>query len=312
MTLNVIVNNVVAVDREVSHGPARTTDNFEKILPFSRDKGHGVIIGTGQALMLDRGISAIRRSSAQDVDGLMKDLQESHAAHSAAVYEQYLQRLEEEVRARYRLVTDEAKRAECIASKFAEEVDRFHAAEHTEDARGRGCLYVVAYDKDQQRTRKFHLPDQRRAQLTEFDLLRIVADGSGGDLAGAYLTTHTSGIDWKKVDISRDFYLIALACAAATANAGVGGFMDIVVIEPEQVKVLDSSRVNAAVRACGKQIAGDISKPKAIEVAAGLYEDKKVNYKALAGELDITVSDLKHSPCRVHQDTARFNAQRKF
>ncbi len=312
MTLNVIVNNVVAVDREVSHGPGRTTDNFEKMSDFSREKCHGVVLGNGQALMLDRAISSVRRSSAQDVDALLADVQREHVAYWQEVYERQLRVLEGEMKAQYRLVADEGKRAEIIASKFADEVDRYHSHLRDGNKQGRGCLYVVAYDKEEKRVRKFHLPEEKDTTLTEFDLVRVMVDGSGGDLAGAYLTTHTSGVNWKRESVPRDFYFVSLACAAATANAGVGGFMDVVVLTPEEVAYLDQKRVNAAVRVCGKQIAGDISKEKAIELVTQLYEKRRFNFRSLARELDMTVSDLQYSPCRIHQDTARFNARNQI
>ena len=86
MTLNVIVNNVVAVDREVSHGPGRTADNFEKMSGFSREKCHGVILGNGQALMLDRTISSVRKSSAQDIGSVLADIQREHVVYWQDLY----------------------------------------------------------------------------------------------------------------------------------------------------------------------------------------------------------------------------------
>ena len=130
--------------------------------------------------------------------------------------------------------------------------------------------------------------------------------GSGGDLAGAYLSTQTSGMDWNKITPAYTFYLIALACAAATSNAGVGGFMQVISIDEKGAKYLPENRVNSAVRVLAKQIAGDLSKKQALKMVEKIYEGT-ADYQEIAKRLDLTLNDLLYSPARLHQDVSRFN-----
>lgn len=171
-----------------------------------------------------------------------------------------------------------------------------------------GCLYVVAYDNLNTKLKKYYLPNRKNAVLGEVDLIHIIASGSGGDLADAYLSTQTSGIDWKRITAEYKFYLTALACAAATANAGVGGFMRMITVDSSGARNISSERVNAAVRVCGKQIAGEISKMEAMVFVGDIINDGSVNYFTIARRLGITKEDLLYAPCRLHQDVSRFNA----
>ena len=221
-------------------------------------------------------------------------------------YQLHLQRLSENIKIKNSTISDPAKREEMIHREFYTSVEKFNQDMHQALSRGYGSLYVVAYDKKQKSLCKYGLADYKGARLGQVNLAPVITDGSGGDLAGAYLSTQTSGIDWEKISSEHNFYLVALACAAATANFGVGGFMHIVTVDENEVKSLEDDKVNAAVRVCCKQIAGDISKKEAMNWLEQIYAGN-ANHTELAKRLDTTKNDLLYVPGRVNQDVAKFN-----
>ena len=170
----------------------------------------------------------------------------------------------------------------------------------------KGSLYVVAYDKVKAEVRKFQLANMYNARVRDFESSPVLRDGSGGDLAGAYLATQSSGIDWETITKHQNICLTALACAAATANEGVGGFMQIAIVEKESVNYLPSDKVNAAVKVCSKQVAGDISKREAMQYVKEILENRP-KYKDIAKSLDITENDLIYTPTNLNQDVSKFN-----
>ncbi|MEK6845125.1 MAG: hypothetical protein AABY26_00080, partial [Nanoarchaeota archaeon] len=218
MTLNVIVNNMVAVDSEVTMHGARTSDDFKKSELLSRESYHGVLVGNGSGFNLLEAISLIRKSSEADLDSVMKSLEQYQKDKHERNYQQHLSNIEAEIKTKYRLVSDAAKREELISKEFANAVEAVNREIVQSQQRGVGALHIVMYDKQSMALKKFILPDARGATLVNCELLPVFTDGSGGDLAGAYLATNTSGINWEKIKPQHTFYLISLACAAATAN----------------------------------------------------------------------------------------------
>lgn len=306
MTLNVVVQNMVAVDSELSYQGARTSDDFEKSELFSNENYHGALLGNGGAFFLLDAISFIRGSpDERNLDQHMKNLEKNVVERKNKRYQDLINNLEEKIKIKYRLIADSEKREGITVREFADEVEKVYK-EMEESSAHSSALYIVAYDKSQNMLRKYLITDRKRATFQEMDLIHVIADGSGGDLAGAYLTTHTSGINWDTIKPAYTFYLVTLACAAATANAGVGGFMRVATIDNKCVKHIDNQRVNAAVRVCSKQIAGNLSKKRAIQLVKNIYEGA-ADFEGIAQSLDITLNDLLYAPPRLHQDVAKFN-----
>lgn len=305
MTLNLIVNNMVAVDSEISSG-YRTTDDWKKIELFERDGYHGAVIGNGNGLTLLDAQATIRASSASSVDELANILEtrihESHQKH----VDEYRVRIREQIEMKHSLVSDPAKREAMVAQEFAAAMDQLHKSLAEENRQG--MVYLVACNKKTGQLHKRALPDKYIKGTANFDGVPVIPDGSGGDLAGAYVGTQTSGVDWDDITPEQNFYLIALGCAAATANAGVGGYMKIVVVKKEGVEFIEQEKVNAAVRVCSKQIAGDISKKNAMTYVADILTGK-ADYAQIANVLDITESDLRYTPTSVNTDVSKFNSR---
>ncbi len=307
MTLNVIVQNMVAVDSEVSYQHTqRTTDDAEKSELFQRSNYHGILIGNGSSYNIRDAMLFVRKSSEGELENMLHNLKEYLFKKEKEMYKKHLDEVEEKIRTKYSLISDPAKREEAVHKDFAAATDQMR--EQIEKAPHNGTLHIVAYDKQQKDIRKFLLVLRpiTGAVLHEVYLQNITADGSGGDLAGAYLATQTSGIQWDKVTPEYNFYLTVLACAAATANDGVGGFMQLAVIKPESVNYIEPERVNAAVRVTSKQIAGEIGKKEAMGYIHQIYNGE-ANFHDVAQALDITENDLLYAPCRLHQDVSKFN-----
>lgn len=306
MTLNVIINNMVAVDSEVSHGgSSRTTDNFQKSEIFTGDKYHGIIIGCGYGIVLQDAISLIRRTSTgHNLADLMAILETEQKERYTKRRESILAQIAQEIKEKNILIPSPDKQADYNAQEFRSKVEEFQKKEG--EAQPSGSLYVLTRDKETGILWKYWLPDHPKAVLWKSDIAPIITDGSGADLAGAYLSTSTSGIDWTKLSPQMNFYFITLACAAATANTGVGGFMQMGLVGDDEAKYLDAEKVNSAVRVCCKQIAGDISKKEAIKIVTGIF-DGKADYKKIARQADIAESDLLYAPGRLHQDVSKFN-----
>lgn len=307
MTLNVIVQNMVAVDSELSMYGQRTSDDFEKSESFTHKNYQGILIGNGSAFILLDAISFVRHQVQPDLVKLMGDLEQYLRSREDKRYQDYLAIVEEKIKTKWRMVPNPSQRDEMIAKEFSEEVEKLHKQIHESHEHHSGRLYLVGYDKLDGKLRKYILENRKGATAMEYDLTHVLTDGSGGDLAGAYLSTQTSGLDWNKITPQFNFYLTALACAAATANAGVGGFMQVALVTTEKVEYLGQEKVNAAVRVCSKQIAGELSKKEAIRHVTDIYNNGISDFKAFAAMLDLTENDLLYSPCRLHQDVSKFN-----
>jgi hypothetical protein len=303
MTLNVIVNNYVAVDSQVSIRQ-RTSDDWKKSEKFEGEKYHGILIGNGQGLQLLKGEKFVRHNNAENIDLLMNKLESEQ--HSIAIKQrkEYQDRKEDEIRTKYRTISDPAKREELITREYSTEMDQL--VQRLNQSQPTGSLYIVAFDKNIKELRKFVLPDVYNGKVTDMEGIPVITDGSGGDLAGAYLTTQTSGIDWAKLSPAHNIYLTTLACAVATANSGVGGFMQVASVDENGVTYLDHNKVNAAVKICSKQVAGDISKKEALQYVEQVFS-KEPKYDQIANALDIKENDLLYTPTNLHQDVAKFN-----
>lgn len=296
---------MVAVDSELSDCKQnRTCDDVEKSELFHREHCFGVLVGNGSAYTLLNAISYLRAASESDLQKMMEGLEKHLRERNNSSYHNYLIEVQERVEKKHSLIADPEKRNATIAGEFAVEVDKVYNAASQQQ---QGCLYVVAYDRSKGKLKKYALPDRKGASLGELDLMHVHVDGSGGDLAGAYLSTQTSGLDWGSITPEYKFYLTSLACAAATANAGVGGFMSITTVDKDGARNIPAQNVNAAVRICGKQISGDISKKEAMTLVGEVLNDS-ANYFTIARKLGITKEDLLYAPCRLHQDVSRFNA----
>tara|TARA_Y100000310_G_scaffold324031_1_gene385344 strand:+ start:18260 stop:19186 length:927 start_codon:yes stop_codon:yes gene_type:complete len=303
MTLNVVVNNIVAVDSQVSLGQ-RTVDDVNKSQKFSNEKYHGILLGNGEGLQVMRGMAFVRHNKADSIDLLVQMLEQDQLKTQSEQRMDYVDRKKEEVYTKYSTVADPAKREELITREFTAEMDKL--SQGLQQDTPKGSLYVVAYDKVKAEVRKFQLANMYNARVRDFESSPVLRDGSGGDLAGAYLATQSSGIDWETITKHQNIYLTALACAAATANEGVGGFMQIAIVEKESVNYLPSDKVNAAVKVCSKQVAGDISKREAMQYVKEILENRP-KYKDIAKSLDITENDLIYTPTNLNQDVSKFN-----
>ncbi len=300
MTLNVIIQNFVAVDSEVSIDRNRTSDDVEKSEIFDRKNYCGVLIGNGAAKLFHDAVLFVRNSDEPDFETLLKKLEGHMESREAKRYENFLHEQEEKIRAKHRPVSDVPQKEGLIHKEFAEIVDRLYTSSPN------GNLYFVVSDKKSSRLCKYILPITKGAKYNEIDLFSVVTDGSGADIAGAYLATQTSGINWEKLPSARLFYLTTLACAVATANRGVGGLMRVIDVNVRSARYLPDEKVNAAVRICAKQVAGDLSKKEATRLVQDLYQGKP-DYVKTAARLDMSVTDLKYAPCQIHQDVTRFN-----
>ncbi len=302
MTLNVIIQNMVAVDSEISIGRGRTCDDSEKSEIFSKKNYCGVLIGNGSAKLFHDAVLFVRNSQEPEIETLPKKLEEYMENREAKHYEDCLHEQEERIRTKNRLVSDTQQREGLIHKEFSECVERVYNSETNN-----GTLYFVVADQKSKRLRKYMLPYRKGAKYGEIDLFSVITDGSGADIAGAYLATQTSGIDWETLSPARTFYLVALACAVATANQGVGGLMRVIDVDVAgNTEYLPDAMVNAAVRICAKQVAGDLSKKEATRLVQSLYQ-KQPDYRKIAARLDISVTDLKYAPCQIHQDVTKFN-----
>ncbi len=303
MTLNVIIENFVAVDCEVST-VQRTSDDVEKSEIFTTPNAWGVLVGNGHPYVLQNAISFLRETAEIDLPQLMINLERHLQLREDKSFRDYLAGVEDRIRTKHSLVPDQEKREVMIAEEYGSEVTRLYDGSINSPA---GELYVIAYDNKMNKLKKSGLTCRKNGVFGEIDLVHTLAAGSGGDIAGAYLSTQTSGVDWKKITDEFKFYLTALACATATANKGVGGFMGVVIVDQDGARYVEPQRVNAAVRVCGKQVAGDISKREAMVMAGDIFNGK-ASYFTIARDLGITKEDLLYAPCRVHQDVSRFNA----
>lgn len=302
MTLNLMVHNMVATDSQVTIQQIRTSDTFKKSEIFSREHYHGVLLGTGDGLMALDAFSFVRGSSERTLDDLMASLETYRKNKKEQEFQRGIEELRGVVRLKYSEMSSAAEREKMIATEFADQSIKLDERSRER----RGALYIVAHDKQKNLLRKYGLSDAKGASLFNFDLVPINADGTGGDLAGAYLNPQVSGIDWEKITLHYTFYLLALGCAVATANSGVGGYMHMVAVNNIKAEEIDPLKVNAAVRVCSKQTAGDISKQEAIRLVAEIYEGK-ADYPAIVRALDITENDLLYAPAQLHQDVSRFN-----
>ncbi|MAF99405.1 MAG: hypothetical protein CMH61_02225 [Nanoarchaeota archaeon] len=308
MTLNVIVNNMIGVDSEVGLGQARSSDDAEKSILLKADDYHGVLVGNGSGVVVTDAMDFVGNSNAATFQGLIDELERDQQVKHEIRYQRQLGQIQTGIETKYRMISDPAKREELTSREFSQAVDQFNGQVRDAVRHGVGSLHILGYDKKAQSFSKFQLPDHRGAVMGKLDIVSAFADGTGGDLAGAYLATQVSGMDWDQIKPEQTFYFISLACAAATANAGVGGFMSIAEVTKDGVSYIDPIQVNAAVRVASKQIAGVIGKGEAMDMVADLYSGKS-NYKNIAMELDITESDLKYAPTHLHQDVSKFNRQ---
>lgn len=303
MTLNVIVENMVAVDSEVSFHNQRTSDDYEKSEVFDRENYKLVIIGNGSGLTLLDAVSFIQKDTSEGADSLIIGLEKYMKQKEDKRYKDYLEQEEERIKAKYSTISDPKVQEAHITQEFGEKVvDKLYESGN----RPNGCLYLVVYDEKQKSLRKFALPSRKGSTFGELYSTHVLVDGSGGDLAGAYLSTQTSGMGWNKIKPAYTFYLIALACAAATANTGVGGFMQVISVDEQGAKYIPEDRVNSAVRVLAKQIAGDLSKKQALKMIELIYNGI-ADYQEIAKRLDLTLNDLLYSPARLHQDVSKFN-----
>ena len=306
MTLNVIVNNMVAVDSEVSHHGARTTDNYEKSTIINANNYHGIIIGNGSGITLLDAISHAERAEYTTLAELAEGIKNNLALSWDNKYEHSIKILKKFLEEKYQLISDAQKREEYIMSEFIKEVDRMQ-----QDFRNpNGSIYIVG-KSSQSEMSMYHIPDMKSPFESKMDKQRIIVDGSGGDLAGAYLSTSTSGINWDQITPAYNFYFVSLACAAATANSGVGGIMKVAIVGDKKTEYVDAEKVNAAVRVCGKQIAGNIGKLRAIKLVKDVFSERIPDYTTVVRALGMKRDDLLYSPCSLHQDVTRFNLQQQ-
>jgi hypothetical protein len=303
MTLNIIINNIVAVDSQVSMR-MRTSNDATKIQEFSGDRYHGVLIGNGSGNNILQAEALVRNTEFPRFYDLSQAVEEQIKIRHASIRKNYEDRREKEIRTKYRTVDDPAARADLINREWQACMDELSRSFNQEQPQG--GLYIVARDKDTGNIRKVYLPETSNTQSMNLDDHPVINDGSGGDLAGAYLTTQTSGIDWKKISLEHNTYLTGLACAAATGNTGVGGYMKIAIIAENGVEYLNDKTSTSVVRICSKQIAGDVGKKEALKLVAKVLSDKP-EYGKVAKQLGITARDLLNTPADVHSDMATFN-----
>ncbi len=304
MTLNVIVQNMVAVDSEQSFSGSRTSDDVEKSEIFSGESYHGVLVGNGRANVLVDTFSLVRQSNNSTLNSLLEEIKNNLQNEEKSKVDEYLNSLKEKITRKYALISDPEKREGATVREYSEEVEKALTALKQE--RPQSMLYVIAFDKQVGRLCKYVISCHMDAKIVRLDF-NVIADGSGGDFAQAFISTQTSGLNWDTVSPEQTFYLITLGCAAATGNAGVGGFMRVALVGESEVKSISGTTVNAAVRVCAKQIAGNLSKKEAMDYTSSIYNDE-ANIEEIAQRLDITPNDLLYSPGRLHQDVAKYNA----
>lgn len=302
MTLNIILNQFVAVDSEGSMG-GRTSDNFEKSEIIKEGDFHGVLIGNGSSLTLQNAILIARESPAKTPYELMEKIQENRNKSFENWFNERERIIERDLRTKLRLVPN---LEEHLPGAYKNEIEGLLNSISKNESSGHGSIYLVAYNKEKELLEKYRLPDVRDGPILSLHLQRILTDGSGHDLSNAFMTTQTSGINWDDLSEEKCFYLLSLACSAATANAGVGGYMKVIKVDSEDSRYIDDKIVNASVRICGKQIAGDISKKEAIALVSEVYNGDS-DYSKIARKMGIKKKDLLYSPCNIHQDVSRFN-----
>jgi hypothetical protein len=257
-------------------------DSINKMGEFTAPGFNGVVIGAGNANVIEGVIKNLGSIKSHDVDGYVKGIYDSFQRILNFSDADYLAQQKKEIK-KQSFVFDGKKRKEFVNHESRALIGGYRR--HTTDVSGQSELLAVVFDKEKKKVRQFTGGNVVYSEL----FLDHYEIGSGRDGANMYLVSKLPGIDITKLGTQDLAYFALNAHGLSTLNIGVGWTPKIAHVSETGNKIIDPLRTRVLVNLSGAYLAelpaAGLSVERVIGYIGEIMTKDKPRYDILAGVL---------------------------